>query len=53
MCGSLHQESGSGLANGMAKAIDAGSVGINCTSPTGAHDMPFGGYKPSGVGREG
>jgi aldehyde dehydrogenase (NAD+) len=37
----------------MAKAIEAGSVGINCTSPTGAHDMPFGGYKASGVGREG
>jgi aldehyde dehydrogenase (NAD+) len=26
---------------------------VNCTSPTGASDMPFGGYKGSGVGREG
>lgn len=37
----------------VAKALEAGSVGINCTSPTGAKDMPFGGYKGSGVGREG
>jgi hypothetical protein len=25
--------------------MEAGSVGINCTSPTFAHDQPFGGYK--------
>lgn len=37
----------------MAKKLESGSVGINCTSPTGALDMPFGGYKASGVGREG
>jgi aldehyde dehydrogenase (NAD+) len=37
----------------MAKKLDSGSVGVNCTSPTGAPDMPFGGYKASGVGREG
>ena len=37
----------------MAKAMDAGTVGVNCTSPSGARDMPFGGYKASGVGREG
>jgi len=36
-----------------AKALEAGTVGVNCTSPTLAHDMPFGGYKGSGVGREG
>jgi hypothetical protein len=30
-----------------------GEVGINCTSPTFAADIPFGGYKQSGVGREG
>jgi aldehyde dehydrogenase (NAD+) len=36
-----------------AKALDAGTVGINCTSPVVATDMPFGGYKQSGVGREG
>lgn len=36
-----------------AKALEAGTVGINCTSPTLAHDMPFGGYKQSGSGREG
>jgi len=28
-------------------------VGINCTSPTFAADIPFGGYKQSGIGREG
>ncbi|KAH7090818.1 aldehyde dehydrogenase [Paraphoma chrysanthemicola] len=36
-----------------AKGLEAGTVGINCTSPTVAHDMPFGGWKTSGVGREG
>ncbi|KAK4935339.1 hypothetical protein LTR10_023601 [Elasticomyces elasticus] len=35
-----------------AKALEAGSVGVNCTSPTLAIDMPFGGYKQSGEGRE-
>jgi aldehyde dehydrogenase (NAD+) len=33
--------------------MEAGTVGINCTSPTGAFDLPFGGYKASGIGREG
>lgn len=37
----------------VARALEAGTVGVNCTSPTGARDMPFGGYKTSGVGREG
>ncbi|KAK0389347.1 hypothetical protein NLU13_2922 [Sarocladium strictum] len=37
----------------VAKALEAGTVGVNCTSPTGARDMPFGGYKASGQGREG
>lgn len=37
----------------VAKAMEAGQVGINCTSPTTASDMPFGGYKGSGLGREG
>jgi len=36
-----------------AKALEAGTVGVNCTSPTLARDMPFGGFKSSGVGREG
>lgn len=36
----------------MAKALEAGTVAINCTSPTGTYDMPQGGYKGSGVGRE-
>ena len=36
-----------------AKALESGYVGINCTSPTSAKDMPFGGYKQSGQGREG
>ena len=36
-----------------AKALEAGYVGINCTSPQTARDMPFGGYKSSGLGREG
>lgn len=36
-----------------AKSLEAGTVGINCTSPSSAFDLPFGGYKASGVGREG
>ncbi|KAF1966846.1 aldehyde dehydrogenase [Bimuria novae-zelandiae CBS 107.79] len=37
-----------------AKGLEAGTVGINCTSPTtGVNDTPFGGYKSSGTGREG
>jgi aldehyde dehydrogenase (NAD+) len=37
----------------VAKALEAGSIGVNCTSPTVAMDMPFGGWKGSGIGREG
>lgn len=37
----------------VAKKLESGSVGVNCTSPTTAPDMPFGGYKASGIGREG
>ncbi|ROV88045.1 hypothetical protein VMCG_10402 [Cytospora schulzeri] len=37
----------------VAKALESGYVGVNCTSPTTARDMPFGGYKSSGQGREG
>ncbi|KAH7629719.1 aldehyde dehydrogenase domain-containing protein [Sordaria sp. MPI-SDFR-AT-0083] len=37
----------------MAKALESGYVGINCTSPTAGRDLPFGGYKGSGQGREG
>jgi len=36
-----------------AKGLESGTVGINCTSPTTGKDMPFGGYKSSGSGREG
>ncbi|ORY66062.1 aldehyde dehydrogenase domain-containing protein [Pseudomassariella vexata] len=36
----------------VAKGLESGMVGVNCTSPTGAWDMPFGGYKGSGIGRE-
>ncbi|EXL69416.1 hypothetical protein FOPG_14631 [Fusarium oxysporum f. sp. conglutinans race 2 54008] len=36
-----------------ARASEAGTVAINCTSPTGAFDLPFGGYKGSGIAREG
>ena len=37
----------------VAKAIDSGYVSINATSPTTAMDLPFGGYKMSGQGRQG
>lgn len=36
----------------IAKKLEAGSVGVNTTSPTIAFDMPFGGWKGSGDGRE-
>ncbi|CAI7619532.1 unnamed protein product [Penicillium viridicatum] len=35
----------------LAKALDAGTVGVNCTSPTNAKDTAFGGFKMSGNGR--
>jgi aldehyde dehydrogenase (NAD+) len=37
----------------IAKAMEAGTVGINCTSPTLANDMLIWGYKRSGQGKEG
>jgi len=37
----------------VAKRLEAGTVGVNCTSPSGGQDMVFGGFKTSGVGREG
>lgn len=36
----------------IAKQLEAGSIGVNCTSPMLALDMPFGGFKQSGEGRE-
>ncbi|KAJ5193295.1 hypothetical protein N7449_009437 [Penicillium cf. viridicatum] len=37
----------------IATKLEPGTVGVNCTSPTTAHDLTFGGYKSSGLGREG
>ncbi|KAK4032192.1 aldehyde dehydrogenase domain-containing protein [Parachaetomium inaequale] len=37
----------------VAKGLESGYVGINCASPLTALDLPFGGYKSSGQGREG
>ncbi|KAE8364367.1 Aldehyde/histidinol dehydrogenase [Aspergillus caelatus] len=37
----------------LSKLLEAGTVGVNCTSPTMVKDMPIGGYKQSGLGREG
>ncbi|KFY72131.1 hypothetical protein V499_07702 [Pseudogymnoascus sp. VKM F-103] len=36
-----------------ARGLEAGTVGVNCSSPMTAHDLGFGGWKSSGVGREG
>lgn len=36
----------------MAKAFQSGMVTINCSSQKGPYDMPFGGWKESGTGRE-
>jgi NAD-dependent aldehyde dehydrogenases len=37
----------------MSRALEAGVVAVNCTSPTSTKDSAFGGYKMSGTGREG
>lgn len=37
----------------IAKGFQAGTVAVNCSSPTTGPDTPFGGYKGSGQGREG
>ncbi|KAB8278825.1 aldehyde dehydrogenase domain-containing protein [Aspergillus minisclerotigenes] len=37
----------------LSKLLEAGTVGVNCTSPTIVKDMPMGGHKQSGLGREG
>lgn len=37
----------------VGKKLESGMVGINCTGPTGCWDLPFGGWKGSGTGREG
>lgn len=36
----------------VGKKLESGMVGVNCTSPTGSWDLPFGGWKGSGTGRE-
>lgn len=42
-----------GRAMRFAKGMEAGTVGVNVTSPLIVNDMPFGGWKASGEGREG
>jgi aldehyde dehydrogenase (NAD+) len=37
----------------MSRALEAGVVAVNCTSPMNTKDSAFGGYKMSGNGREG
>ncbi|KAK4210324.1 aldehyde dehydrogenase [Rhypophila decipiens] len=37
----------------MVKALESGYVAVNCTSPVTGRDLPFGGWKGSGQGREG
>lgn len=37
----------------LAKALGAGTVGVNCTSSTNARDTAFGGFKMSGNSRKG
>lgn len=36
----------------VASRLEAGTVGVNCTSPTKGDDTPFGGQKGSGLQRE-
>ncbi|KAK7899763.1 hypothetical protein LTR67_003508 [Exophiala xenobiotica] len=35
-----------------AKDMEAGAIGLNCSAPTQGLDMPVGGWKQSGIGRE-
>jgi hypothetical protein len=37
----------------MAKKLEADLLSVICISPTSFPGMPFGGYKASGIGREG
>ncbi|KAJ5526845.1 hypothetical protein N7513_011004 [Penicillium frequentans] len=37
----------------LSKALQTGTVAVNCTSPSNTKDAAFGGYKMSGSGREG
>lgn len=36
----------------VSKKLESGMVGVNCASPQGSWDLPFGGWKGSGTGRE-
>lgn len=36
----------------VSKKLESGMIGVNCASPTGSWDLPFGGWKGSGTGRE-
>lgn len=36
----------------IAKNLEAGAVGVNCSVPLRALDMPIGGWKQSGLSRE-
>ena len=36
----------------VAKGLESGAVGVNCSVPLRALDMPIGGRKQSGIGRE-
>jgi aldehyde dehydrogenase (NAD+) len=36
----------------VSNKLESGMVGVNCASPTGSWDLPFGGWKGSGTGRE-
>ncbi|KAF4625569.1 hypothetical protein G7Y89_g12599 [Cudoniella acicularis] len=36
----------------VGKKLESGMIGVNCASPTGSWDLPFGGWKGSGTGRE-
>ncbi|MET0985491.1 MAG: aldehyde dehydrogenase family protein, partial [Steroidobacteraceae bacterium] len=42
-----------GIAHRMIRKIKAGSVSINGAGGAGSEGMPFGGFKQSGLGREG
>jgi aldehyde dehydrogenase (NAD+) len=36
----------------VSKKLESGMIGVNCASPQGSWDLPFGGWKGSGTGRE-
>lgn len=53
-----HESAGSVYTRNVERALkfatrlETGAMGLNCSAPTQGMDMPVGGWKQSGIGRE-